>query len=75
MTIKYVCKYCHNELATINSSVTEQQLGFSALTEQDKQDMLSYDQIGNMQVNICCDYCYEALTAHPDLMQYNSPIH
>jgi hypothetical protein len=75
MTIKYVCTHCHNEIATINSSVTDSQLGLTTLSEQDKHDMISYDQVGNMHIHICCDYCYEALTAHPDLMQYNSPIH
>lgn len=75
MTIKYVCKHCQNEIATINSSVTDAQLGLTALTEQEKHDMISYDPTGNMNVHICCDYCYEALTANPELMQYNSPIH
>jgi len=74
MTIKYVCKHCQNEIATINSSVTDSQLGLNALSEQEKQDMISYDSMGNMQVNICCDYCYEALNANPDLLQYNSPL-
>lgn len=75
MTVKYVCKHCRSSIGEIDSDVvSEWQLGFHFLTPEERKDIITYDLEGHMIVNLCCDYCQEALEAHPELNLVPNPL-
>lgn len=72
MAINYVCRYCKTPLGQLNQlSLSEEQLGFDALTPEERKDIITYDKFGNMTVRVICDHCKEAVEEHPELSQTN----
>lgn len=68
MAIHYVCRYCKTPLGQLDQiAVSEQQLGFHALTPEEREDIITQDVFGNMTVRVICDYCKQAVEAHPEL--------
>lgn len=72
MAINYVCRYCKTPLGQLNQTVlSEEQLGFNTLTPEERKDIMTYDEFGNMTVHVICDYCKEAVEEHPELSHTN----
>lgn len=56
------------------SQVTENQLGFDSLTEEERALIISREQSGDTVVRITCDYCREALNWNPELSLVGNPL-
>ncbi|CAG7650034.1 Anti-sigma-F factor Fin [Paenibacillus solanacearum] len=75
MAIKYTCRHCQTTIGEIHQhGVSEYQLGFHFLTPEERRDIISYDPSGDVTVKVVCDYCREALEAHPELSLLGSPL-
>lgn len=75
MTVKYVCRHCTAPMGEINNSdVSEVQLGFHFLTPEERSDIITYNQGGDVVVRLTCDYCRKALEEHPELNLVANPL-
>lgn len=75
MAIRYKCSYCGSEIGKLDQvAVDAEQLGFHSLTPEERESIITYNQSGDIEVNITCDYCNEALAQHPELSLQNSPL-
>lgn len=75
MAIKYICRHCQSPIGQINSSeVSEFQLGFHFLTPEERSDIIAYSHNGDVTVKVTCDYCRQALEAHPELSLVANPL-
>lgn len=75
MMIKYVCKFCGQELGEFDESqVNQSQLGFQSLTPLEQQSIINYMSNGDIVANIICDYCEEALEKNPELILIPNPL-
>jgi hypothetical protein len=74
MSVKYYCRYCSTALGEINDpDVSEMQLGFHFLTPEERRDIITYSQ-HDVNVKLVCEYCREALEAHPELSLVGNPL-
>lgn len=75
MAIKYICRHCHTPVGVIdNDEVTEFRLGFHFLTPEERRDIITYSPNGDVTVSVTCEYCKEALDAHPELSLVVNPL-
>jgi hypothetical protein len=75
MSIKYYCRCCNSKIGEIDQEdVTEYELGFHHLTPTERQEIISFQDDGHVQVRVICDYCKEAFEANPDLMLVANPL-
>ncbi|MDZ5474327.1 anti-sigma-F factor Fin family protein [Bacillus sp. 31A1R] len=76
MAINYQCRHCGVNMGTIDHlSVHSHQLGINMLTDEERLDMVDYDQSGNIKVKSICEDCQESYQRNPDLHQYDYLIH
>ncbi|MBA4535556.1 anti-sigma-F factor Fin family protein [Bacillus aquiflavi] len=76
MAILYYCRHCGIKLGKLDKlSVHTESLGFSALTEEERQEMISYDHSGDIHIKSICEDCQESLERNPALHQYDYLIH
>ena len=62
MAIHYHCRHCGVKLGTIDqNSIGTERLGLHTLTEEERQDMVSYDSNGDIQITAICEDCQESL--------------
>jgi hypothetical protein len=75
MSVKYICRHCQTFIGELfYKQVNEAMLGFHFLTPEERRDIISYDQNGDMMVKVVCNYCKEALDANPELSLLGSPL-
>jgi hypothetical protein len=75
MTIKYVCPHCRTELGSVERSIwSEFKLGFPMLSAAERAAMISYDRNGDMLVSVSCEYCEQAMRAHPEFTLMMNPL-
>ncbi|MGM0838768.1 MAG: anti-sigma-F factor Fin [Bacillota bacterium] len=66
MAIHYNCRHCGHRVGTIeNRSVYTEHLGFHQLTDSERQEMIAYQQNGDIHVKTICEDCQEALERNP----------
>lgn len=66
MDIYYTCRHCNTCQGSIpKQHVPMEQLGLDQLTAVELQDVVIYDRLGNIHVQITCDYCEEAFKQNP----------
>ena len=76
MTIYYHCRHCGTNLGSIEqTSIHAETLGLHKLTDQERQEMVSYEPSGDIQIKAICEDCQEALERNPDYHQYDFLIH
>lgn len=76
MAIHYNCRHCGVNMGSIeNMSMHTEKLGFHKLTDDERMDMVSYDQTGNVHIKSICEDCQESLQRNPDYHQYDYLIH
>lgn len=76
MAIHYHCRHCGTKLGTIEkTSVYSETLGIHKLTEEERQEMVAYDQNGDIRITAICEDCQEALERNPEFHQYDFLIH
>ncbi|WP_085522373.1 anti-sigma-F factor Fin family protein [Tuberibacillus sp. Marseille-P3662] len=75
MDIFYNCRHCGVGIGQINGQrFSTHQLGFDQLSSEDRQDMVQYDQLGNVHVSAICEDCQEALERNPHFHELDSFI-
>ncbi|MGJ7923173.1 anti-sigma-F factor Fin family protein [Neobacillus sp. LXY-4] len=76
MAIHYHCRHCGANLGTIDKmSVHSEQLGLHKLSDKERQEMVSYDQQGDIHITSICEDCQEQLDRNPEYHQYDFLIH
>lgn len=76
MRIKYYCRHCNNSVGEVDATELDQtKLGFHALTPTEAADIISYNSLDNSTyVKTICEYCQEAIEAHPELSLLSNPL-
>ncbi|QGQ43933.1 anti-sigma-F factor Fin family protein [Metabacillus sediminilitoris] len=75
MALHYHCRHCGVKVGSIDSiSVSSEQLGFHQLSNDERQEMITYQDNGDMHIKTICEDCQDALNRNPDLHQYESFI-
>lgn len=76
MAIHYHCRHCGVKIGSIdNVSIHSEQLGLHKLSDEERQDMVSYNQQGEINIISICEDCHEYLQRNPDHHQYDFLIH
>jgi Protein of unknown function (DUF2757) len=75
MALHYHCRHCSVKVGSIdNISVSSEQLGFHHLTNDERQEMISYQQNGDILIKTICEDCQDSLNRNPEFHQYESFI-
>ncbi|MFN2748236.1 MULTISPECIES: anti-sigma-F factor Fin family protein [Bacillus] len=75
MALHYYCRHCGVKVGSLDHSyVNSAQLGFDHLTNEERNDMISYKDNGDLHIRTICEDCQEALERNPDYHQYQSFI-
>ncbi len=70
MAIHYHCRHCGTKLGSVdNISIHSESLGLHKLTEQERNEMVTYNQDGNIHIASICEDCQEALERNPEYHQ------
>ncbi|HJV16996.1 MAG TPA: anti-sigma-F factor Fin family protein [Bacillales bacterium] len=71
MTIHYHCHHCGMKIGSIEkTSVHSESLGLHKLTDQERHDMITYDNSGDIFITSICEDCQEAFERNPEYHQY-----
>jgi hypothetical protein len=66
MSIHYYCRHCGVKVGSIDRvSVQSDELGFNKLNDEERVDMIAYQQNGDIEVKAICEDCFEALDRNP----------
>jgi hypothetical protein len=72
LAIYYHCHHCGVNIGTIHQlAVDSERLGFHTLSDEERQEMVSYDQYGDIHVTSICEDCQELLQRNPEYHQYD----
>ncbi|RLQ91684.1 anti-sigma-F factor Fin family protein [Falsibacillus albus] len=72
MAIHYICRHCGTRIGSLNKlSVHTEQLGLHKLSDIERQEMVSYEDSGDIQITSICEDCQEALERNPGLHEYD----
>ncbi|WP_080871813.1 anti-sigma-F factor Fin [Oceanobacillus timonensis] len=67
MVIYYGCRHCGNDLGVLHDTEMDVSMRFfDLLKEQDMAEMLTSEKDGSFRLEVICEYCQQALDAHPD---------
>ncbi|WP_019157165.1 anti-sigma-F factor Fin family protein [Robertmurraya massiliosenegalensis] len=76
MALKYFCRHCGIEMGKIdNMSVDSERLGLHKLTSEERMEMVSYDDAGDVHIKSICEDCHESLERNPTYYQNDYLIH
>lgn len=76
MAIYYYCRRCGTSIGIIEENLFgDEQLGFHILTEEERNEMISYDAKGDVHVKSICDECYESFLQNPNNHENEYNIH
>jgi hypothetical protein len=75
MAIHYRCRHCKTHVGTIDQhTVSASKLGFVELSTEERQELLSYKENGDIDVTITCEDCQESLERNPEFHTLQSFI-
>lgn len=67
MAITYRCRHCGTQIGQLKEEIYHSQgLGFDHLTADERQEMIHYDENGDVLVQTVCEDCQEALERNPE---------
>lgn len=76
MQVHYYCRHCASSIGSLEGEVfTEEQLGLHLLTEEEKEEMISYGGNGDIYIQSICEHCHQVLIENPEFHQYDHLIH
>lgn len=76
MAIHYYCRHCGMNIGSLDRmSVHSESLGLHKLTDEERQEMVSYSGNGDINIKSICEDCQEALERNPDFHQHDYLIH
>ncbi len=74
MGIKYQCKHCGTDIGEIGFEHFETvQTGLQKFTKEEQESSVSHEE-GNMQIQVVCDECQQALESNPQFYEYGHYI-
>lgn len=66
MSIVYKCKHCEHVIGQLDQHVLRtSSLGWDQLTNEDKMNMIHYQENGDVHIQTICENCEESLGRHP----------
>ncbi|KAA0543712.1 anti-sigma-F factor Fin family protein [Bacillus sp. BGMRC 2118] len=66
MSIHYNCRHCGVTIGSIDRmSIHSEELGFHQLNDEERLDMINYQENGEIHVKSICEDCQEALDRNP----------
>lgn len=66
MSIIYKCRHCGHIIGELKQQeVDVSALGWDRLTPEDKQEMIQYQENGEIHLQVICENCQESLGRHP----------
>ncbi|MFD2170695.1 anti-sigma-F factor Fin [Tumebacillus lipolyticus] len=76
MRIIYYCRHCQSHLGEVDGKFADEvKLGFRTLTPEEAADIITYNSIqDSTYVKTICEYCQEAIEAHPELSLLSNPL-
>ncbi|MCG8398634.1 anti-sigma-F factor Fin family protein [Bacillus atrophaeus] len=75
MALHYYCRHCGVKVGSLEQSlITADLLGFHHLTNEERNDMISYKDNGDVHVLTICEDCQEALERNPHFHEYQTFI-
>lgn len=75
MAIHYHCRHCGMKLGSLEQlSVETERLGFHKLNDEERQDMITYNN-GDLYIKSICEDCQESLEKNPEYYQNDFLIH
>ncbi|KUP04217.1 hypothetical protein Q73_16135 [Bacillus coahuilensis m2-6] len=76
MAIHYTCRHCGTHIGSIqNMSIHSEKLGLQALNQEERNEMVSYTDDGNIMIQAICEDCQESLERTPDYHLLDFLIH
>ncbi|WP_071393067.1 anti-sigma-F factor Fin family protein [Bacillus tuaregi] len=76
MAIHYHCRHCGVKLGSLDQvAVDSQRLGLHTLSDEERQDMVTYNSKGDIQIKSICEDCQESLEKNPEYYQNDFLIH
>ncbi|PLR78935.1 DUF2757 domain-containing protein [Bacillus sp. V3-13] len=76
MAIHYHCRHCGVKIGSLDKmAIHSESLGFHKLTDEERQEMISYEPNGDIKIKSICEDCQEGLEKNPDYHQYDFIIH
>lgn len=75
LAIRYMCRHCQTDLGEIDEQVSEDLLGFTQLSSDERADMISYEANGDITVRAICENCHESLLKNPTFYELDQIIH
>lgn len=74
LAIHYTCKHCETDMGSLSQTVETSHLGIDTLDQSHREEVLTYDDNGDIHVRAICEHCHEALTRNPALYELDSFI-
>lgn len=75
MEVRYKCRHCGTEVGKIRSDVFHtDRLGLNALSHDERNQFVSYESDGSLNVSTICEDCQEALVRNPGLHELDNII-
>ncbi|MCO4852306.1 anti-sigma-F factor Fin [Bacillus vallismortis] len=75
MALHYYCRHCGVKVGSLESSmVSTDSLGFQHLTNEERNDMISYKENGDVHISTICEDCQEAFDRNPHYHEHHTFI-
>lgn len=66
MAIIYKCNHCGDQVGQLDQQVVDTQtLGWNELSNQDRKEMIQYQNNGDVEIKTICEDCQESLDKNP----------
>ncbi|MBM4765310.1 anti-sigma-F factor Fin family protein [Bacillus sp. B15-48] len=76
MAMHYYCRHCGISIGKIDKvDVHSESLGFHKLTDEERHDMINYEQNGDIHIKSICEDCQESLERNPNYHANDYLIH
>ncbi len=76
MSINYRCRHCGTDMGSLSQvSIHSDKLGIHKLTEEERLNMVNYEQNGDISIKTICEDCQESLERNPDYHGLDYIIH
>ncbi|WP_100405936.1 anti-sigma-F factor Fin family protein [Bacillus solitudinis] len=74
MAIHYQCRHCGTKVGQLVEPIDSNTLGFHHLNAEERTSMINYQDNGDIEVQVICDDCHEALTRNPNFYELDQFI-
>ncbi|MBB6455247.1 hypothetical protein HNQ94_003744 [Salirhabdus euzebyi] len=75
MSIKYSCRHCGNKIGQIeHKEIEEEKLGLNELSNEERYEMINYQNNGDVEVKTICEHCEETLNQNPSYHELDTFI-